>query len=284
MESASMPIPGRAPEYTGAGDAVGLRRYLELSLTLALSEFKVRYFDSVLGYLWTLLRPLMLFGILYFVFTRVVKFGDDVRHYPVYLLMSIVLFTYFSESTTGSVSSLVEAESLIRKIRFPLSVIPVSIAITSLINLVLDLVVVFGFVLVAGIDVRVQWLEIPVLLGLLVVTSLGISMGLAALYVHFRDVKHIWAVMSQLVFYASAIIYPLEFLPGRLDKILMTVNPLVPVIQQMRYAVIDPGAQSAAGVMGGVGQSLIPFAFMTALFLAGFWVFQRAAPDVAENL
>jgi ABC-2 type transport system permease protein len=284
METATMPIPPGGSSYAGAGDQVTPRRYLELSLTLALSEFKVRYFDSVLGYLWTLLRPLMLFGILYFVFTRVVKFGDDVRHYPVYLLMSIVLFTYFSESTTGSVSSLVEAESLIRKIRFPLSVIPVSITITALLNLVLNLIVVFGFVFATGIDVRVQWLEVPVLIGLLVVTSLGISMGLAALYVHFRDVKHIWAVMTQLVFYASPIIYPLEFLPGKLDKILMTVNPLVPVIQQMRYAVIDPGARSAAGVMGGVAQSLVPFAFMTVLFLAGFWVFQRAAPDVAENL
>ena len=131
---------------------------------LAVTDFKLRFFGSALGYVWTLMRPLLLFGVLYFVFTEVVRLGDDIEHYPVYLLTSIVLFTFFSETTSRGVTSLVERENLLRKVRFPRLVIPLSVALHALFNLGLNLIVVFVFVLASGIEPRVSWLELIPLL------------------------------------------------------------------------------------------------------------------------
>lgn len=277
------PAPLAAAPATG-GEAAGARRFLELAFTLAVSEFKLRYFGSALGYLWSLLRPLMLFAVLYFVFTRVVRLGADVPHYPVYLLMAVVFFTYFSETTGGAVGSLVGQASLIRKVRFPLAVIPASIALSAAFNLVLNLVVVFGFVLATGVAPRLTWLELPLILAMLAVSVMGISMILAALYVRYRDVGQIWSVLTQVIFYASPIIYTIEFLPERLDRVLMVANPLVPVIQQGRHAILDPDAPAIGGVMGGFPELLAPFVTITGLFLLGLWLFRREAPSVAENV
>ena len=141
------------PRYRGPS-ALGddLRRFWSLTYMLAATDFKLRFFGSALGYLWTLMRPLLLFGVLYFVFTEVVKFGEGVKHYPVYLLSAIVLFTFFSETTSRGVTSLVERENLLRKMRFPRMVIPLSVALHSLFNLGLNLIVVFVFIFASGID------------------------------------------------------------------------------------------------------------------------------------
>jgi len=261
-----------------------MRRFWELAWTLAITDFKLRYFGSALGYLWSLLRPLMFFAVLYFVFTRVVRFGDDVHNYPVYLLMSVVFYVYFQETTGASVSVLVDSENLIRKIRFPLAVLPVSRAITASFNLALNLVVVFGFVFAAGISPRVEWLELLPILAMLMVSAMGVSMILAAVYVRYRDLGHIWSVLIQVIFYGSPIIYPIEFLPDRLDRVLMAVNPLVPVIQQARSAIVDPAADGISGIMGGLPLAMVPFFTMAALFALGLWLFAREAPTVAENV
>ena len=118
---------GAAARRTGHRDARGWRHFLYVTLALTATEFKLRYFGSVLGYLWTLLRPLMLFGVLYVVFTHVVRFGDDVPHYPVVLLAAIVVFNFFSEATSGGLGSLVARENLLRKVSFPRAAVPISV-------------------------------------------------------------------------------------------------------------------------------------------------------------
>ena len=128
----------------------GWRRFATITLTLAKNEFKVRYFGSVLGYLWSLMRPLMVFGVLYVVFTHVVRFGGDIQDYPLKLLLAIVLWSFFAEATGQSIASLVEREGLLRKVPFPPAVIPLSVALTSSFNLGLNLLVVLVFVLVTG--------------------------------------------------------------------------------------------------------------------------------------
>jgi ABC-2 type transport system permease protein len=160
-----------------------LRRVVELTVMLAATDFKLRFFGSALGYLWTLTRPLLLFGVLYFVFTEVVRFGAGVDHYPVYLLSSIVLFSFFAEATARGVNSLVERENLLRKIRFPRLVIPLSVTLNSLFNLALNLVAVFVFVFASGITPRLSWLEVPVLVGILVLLATGVTMLLSALFI-----------------------------------------------------------------------------------------------------
>jgi ABC-2 type transport system permease protein len=265
--------------------AVGddLRRFLGLTWMLAVTDFKLRFFGSALGYFWTLMRPLLLFGILYFVFTEVVKLGDDVKHYPVYLLSSLVLFTFFSETTSRGVTALVERENLLRKVRFPRLVIPLSVALHALFNLGLNLIVVFAFVLASGVEPRLSWLELIPLVLLLVIFATGVATALSALYVRYRDMQPIWEVALQILFYASPIIYVATFLPNNIEREAMA-NPLSAIFTQVRHAVIDPEAPTAATVIGGGWRLILPLGVVAVTFAAGLWIFAREAPRIAEDL
>ncbi len=271
----------RYREPSAVGD--DLRRFVALTYTLAVTDFKLRFFGSALGYLWTLMRPLLLFGVLYVVFTEVVRFGGGVDHYPVYLLTSIVLFTYFSETTSRGVTSLVERENLLRKMRFPRLVIPLAVALHALFNLGLNLIVVFIFVLASGIEPRVEWLQLVPLVVLLVLFSSGVTMLLSALYVRYRDVQPIWEVGLQMLFYASPVIYVTSTFPDSVEAEAMA-NPITAILTQARYALIDPNAPTAATAIGGSARLLIPLGVIAALFVLGFWVFTREAPRIAEEL
>jgi ABC-2 type transport system permease protein len=273
--------PGRYRGPTALGD--DLRRFASLTWMLAATDFKLRFFGSALGYVWTLMRPLLLFGVLYVVFAKIVRFGEDVRYYPVYLLSSIVLFTFFSETTTRGVTALVDRESLLRKVHFPRLVIPLAVSLHALFNLGLNLAVVFVFILASGIAPTVDWLQIPLLVGAMVVLGTGVTMLLSALYVRYRDVQPIWEVGLQMLFYASPVIYAVTTAPENLQGVVM-FNPIAVVLTQFRHAVIDQDAPSAASAIGGAELILIPLAIVAAIFALGLWVFLREAPRIAENL
>ena len=260
-----------------------LRRLVNLTVTLAATDFKLRFFGSALGYLWTLMRPLLLFGVLYFVFTEVVRFGEGVKHYPVYLLAALVLFTFFSETTSRGVTSLVERENLLRKVRFPRLVIPLSVALHAMFNLGLNLIVVFGFVFASGIEPTVAWLQLVPLIAILVVFVTGVTMLISALFVRYRDMQPIWEVVLQVLFYASPVIYVTETLPDSIEREAMA-SPITAVLTQMRHALIDPSAPTAAEAIGGGARLLIPLAVVIGVFALGLWVFTREAPRIAENL
>jgi ABC-2 type transport system permease protein len=276
---------GAAGPAQSAPSALGddFRRFMNLTYTLAVTDFKLRFFGSALGYLWSLARPLLLFGTLYVVFTEIVRFGEGVKHYPVYLLSSIVLFTFLSETTSRGVTALVERENLIRKIRFPRLVIPLSVALHSLFNLGLNLVVVFVFVFASGITPTLDWLQIPLLIGMLVFFTTGVAMLLSALYVRFRDVEPIWEVGLQLLFYGSPVIYVIDTMPASVRELAMC-NPVAAVLTQWRHAVIDQTAPTAGTAIGGIEFLLIPTAIVAAIFALGLWVFTRETPRIAENL
>jgi ABC-2 type transport system permease protein len=273
-----------AARYRGPS-ALGedLRRFWSLTYTLAATDFKLRFFGSALGYLWTLARPLLLFGTLYLVFTEIVKFGEGVEFYPVYLLSSIVLFTFFSETTTRGVNSLVERENLLRKIRFPRMVIPLSVALHSLFNLGLNLIVVFGLVFASGIEPTLDWFQIPLLVLMMVFFGTGVTMLLSALYVRFRDVQPIWEVLLQLLFYGSPVIYVITTVPESFRELLM-FNPIAAILTQWRHAVIDQSAPTAGTAIGGLELLVVPVAIVAAIFALGLWVFMRETPRIAENL
>jgi len=260
-----------------------VNRVVSLTTTLAVSEFKSRYFGSVFGYLWTLAKPLMLFGVLYVAFTHFIRFGGAIDHYPAYLLMAIVLWSFFAETTGNSVGSLVAHEGLIRKMPMPLIVIPLSIVMTASINLGLNLVAVFGFVLYNGVEITWRWIEFPLLLVALVVFSTSVSALVANLYVPFRDMKPIWEVVLQLGFWGTPIIYTFEAIPDSVDRYMMW-NPLATIMTQMRHAVIDPSAPSAIEAIGGAGWLLVPFGIGFVTLVASFWLHRRTAPMLAERL
>jgi ABC-2 type transport system permease protein len=270
----------RGPSALGEG----VRRFASLTFMLAATDFKLRWFGSALGYLWTLMKPLLLFGVLYVVFTEVVKFGEGVKNYPVYLLCAIVLFTYFGETTSRGVTSLVDRDNLLRKIRFPRLVIPLAVALHSLFNLGLNMIAVFVFVVAAGIEPNIDWLQLPLLVGMIVVLATGVTMMLSALYVRFRDVEPIWEVALQLLFYASPVIYVVTTIPNHDLQRLAVMNPIGAILTQMRHALVDPSAPTAITVLGGWQWLVVPTGIVVALFALGWWVFMREAPRIAENL
>jgi ABC-2 type transport system permease protein len=279
--NASAPaVQAQGPSALG-GD---LRRALSLTWMLAVTDFKLRYFGSVLGYLWTLMRPLMLFGVLYFVFTKVFTIGEEVQHYPVYLLTSIVLFTYFSETTGGGVQSLMTRENLLRKMHFPRIAIPISVSLSALFNLGLNLLAVLVFALASGVEPRLSWLQFPLLVLALTVLAIGFAMLLSVLYVRFRDIQPIWDVVLQITFYASPVLYVIGMLPDEIQREMLAANPLAVILTQMRHAVLDPSAPTAAEMIGADARLLIPFGLVVAVFCLGLWLFTREAPRIAENL
>jgi ABC-2 type transport system permease protein len=260
-----------------------LRRFWNLTLTLAATDFKLRYFGSLLGYFWSLARPLLFFGVLYTVFTQVLDIGSDVPHYPVYLLTSIILWTFFTETTSGCVQCLMTREGLLRKMRFPRLVIPLSVALTALFNLGTNLLAVVVFAIASGVEIRWTWLEMIPLVALLAVLATGIGMLLSVLYVRFRDVLPIWEVAQQILFYGSPILYTAGQYKD-LEHAAVTINPIAAILTQMHRAFIDPNAPGVVEATGGGVRFLVPLVIIAAVFTLGLWFFTREAPRIAENL
>jgi ABC-2 type transport system permease protein len=294
-------LPWRSSRRVHGPSALGgdLRRFWSLTFTLARTEFKLRFFGSALGYVWTLVRPLLLFGVLWVFFTQVAHVNNSKtpgeHFYGVQLLGSIILFTFFAEATTGAVRSVVDRENLVRKIRFPRLVIPVSVVLLALFNLALNLLVVMIFALSSGVRPMLSWLELPLIIGALVVLAAGVAMLLAALFVHFRDVQPIWEVISQILFYASPVIISIETVVARLGHKsvpvvhlslvhLYMLNPLAVIFQQFRHAVVTHATLSAGQALGSWTLLLEPLAIVLVIFVVGFAVFNRAAARIAENL
>ena len=278
--------PTRLRTMTGPSALGGdMRRFVHLAHTLAVTEFKLRFYGSALGYFWQLMRPLMLFGVLYLIFTEFVRIGSGVALYPVVLLSNIVLFTFFTDGTSSAVTSVVDREGLVRKIQFPRMAIPASVVLTASFNLGLNLLVVLIFALVNGVTPRWSWLEVIPLLAILAVLTVGMAMLLSALYVRFRDMRPIWEISAQILFYATPVIYTVDSL-GKSEQVqhLLMLNPLACILEQMRHAVIDPNAPSAAAAAGGAVRLLIPAAIVGLVAWVGFWYFNREAPRIAEDL
>jgi ABC-2 type transport system permease protein len=266
-------------------------RFWHLTYNIARNEFKLRFFGSALGYLWQLVRPLLLFGVLYVFFTKVAHVNSTKapgqEHYGAQLLGSIVLFTFFGEATGGAVRSVVDRENLVRKIQFPRMVIPLSVVLLAMFNLALNLIVVLGFTLAEGVTPTLTWLELPLIVFVLAVFSTGIAMLLSALFVSLRDIQPIWDVVSQVLFYCSPVIISVETVREKLSTTLLhlyMLNPLAVVFQQFRHAMITHQTLSAARALGGSAAVLEPLAIVLGVFVLGFWVFNRSAPLVAENL
>jgi ABC-2 type transport system permease protein len=263
-------------------------RMLRLTWTLAATDFKLRYFGSVLGYLWSLVQPLMLFGVLYVVFSVLLDFSGSEKFYPVALLAGIVMFNFIAEATSGSVRSIVSREPLVRKIEFPRLAVPLATVLTALFNYTLNLIPVFVFLIAAGGSPRWSWFELPVIVAILTVWLAGIAMLLSATFVRYRDIEPIWSVVLQVLFYATPIFYTLDTVGQKtgdawVGNVLM-INPFAALLQQFRHAVIDPSHLSAAAAIGGTWRLAAPLLVIVLTVAAGWLVFSRMAPKVAEEL
>jgi ABC-2 type transport system permease protein len=272
----------RGPTALGGG----WRRFFDLLWLISTTEFKRVYFGTVLGYLWSLIRPLMLFGVLLLVFTQVFKVGSEqVEHYPVFLLMGIVLYTFFSEATSNAVTSVVSQEAIVRKTQFPRAVIPLATTVTSAFNLLLNMVIVLAFLIAFGVSPAWTWLIFPVALVVLFIGAAGMSMALSALYVRYRDTAIIWVVASQALLYLTPILYPVDAFGEETKEHLLMINPLSVIFAQVRVWVLhEPSAPNAVDAAGG-WLGLLPAAVIYFGICAfGIWYYNREAPRIAEAL
>ena len=259
------------------------RRFWALTWTLAITDWKLRFYGSVLGYFWSLARPFLLFGVIYLVFSEFAKLGENVLHYPVYILFALVMFQFFAEVTSNGLTSLVDREHLLRKVRFPRLVIPLAITLTSLFNLLMTLLAVLVFATANGVYPRWSWLQLPLLVAILAALGLGVAMLLSALFVRYRDISPIWEVFTQALFYASPILYVSTMVPESFQHPYVAA-PLAAIFCQMRHAMIDPAAPPVWEAIGGAERLLIPGGIIVVAFALGWWVFHREAPRIAENL
>jgi ABC-2 type transport system permease protein len=264
----------------------GARRFLDLLWLIASTSFRLTYHGTILGFVWSLIRPLLLFGILLAVFTQVFRLGDSVPHYAALLLLNVMLFGLFQESTTEAVQSVLNNEALVRKMQFPRLVIPLSVVLTKTIQFALNSVVVIAIIVATGVDPVWTWLLFPILIGVLLTLTTAVSMLLSASYVRLRDLAIIWTVFASVLFYATPVLYTIDFpgLPTVMHD-LISINPLTPIFNQAREWIIDPDAPGAVEAVNGNELLLvIPALLFVGICALGVWVFNREAPRVAEEL
>ncbi|MDO4986915.1 MAG: ABC transporter permease [Candidatus Saccharibacteria bacterium] len=261
------------------------RKNMILLSEMVKTDFKLRYQGSVLGYLWAVLRPLLMFAILYVVFAKILRFGGDVPHYPVYLLVGTVLWNFFTECTGMGIHAIEGRGDLIRKLSFPKYIVVVSATSTAVINMLINMVVVTVFALINGVTPSLTWLLVIPLLIELYLLALGISLLLGAIDVKFRDIGSIWEVLMQAMFYAVPIIYPISMVleTSTLAAKILLLNPIAQVIQDVRYCLITTETTTSWELLG-VKLGLVPIILCVILFILAVWYFRRKAPYFAEEV
>jgi ABC-2 type transport system permease protein len=262
------------------------RRFFRLVLMIATMDYKLTYFGSVLGYVWSFAQPLLFFGVLYLVFAVVLASSfTQVPDFPVLLLMNIVLFSFFVGATQGSVPSLVMRENLVRKMHFPRLVVPLAVVATAGFQLLLNLIVVMGFMVAYGVSPRWTWLFLPLIVVGFAALATGLAMILSSLYVRFRDVAPIWGVVCQGLYFACPIFITIESIAGKHPALARyyLFNPLAALLQQARYWMVG-GTHTPAWYMGSAIFLLVPFGLLLATLVGGYCVFAREAPRIAEEL
>lgn len=253
---------------------------------LVKTDFKLRYQGSAVGYLWSLLRPLFMFLILYMVFTTVFPLGKGVPHFPVYLFVGMILWNFFTEMTQQSLGSIVGRGDLIRKISIPRWLIVVSTSLNSLINLGLNLVVLVVFMVFNHVAPMWTLLWLPLLIIEVYLFALGLAFFLSAVFVKFRDIIYIWELFIQAGFYITPILYPLTRIQSPLFRKLLFMNPMAQSIQDARYAVIshDPSVVTIHQIFQGGWYRFIPYVVVLLVFVIGVLFFRSRADGFAEDL
>lgn len=259
---------------------------------LVKTDFKLRYQGSFLGVLWSVLKPLLLFVVMYFVFARFLRMTDGTRTYPVVLLAGISSWQFVTESVNTGLRSIVDRGDLLRKIHFPNYIVVVSATVGALISYAINLLVVLVFAVALRVNFTWWALLLPLNIIELYAVTLAMTLIMATMYAYFRDIAHIWEVLQQLIFYAMPIIYPLSLVAekGGVMKVfakLELLNPIAQSIQDIRHNLIDAEKQQTIWTM--YGNSVIgwcgkffPLVFTAVLLWFAVWLFRRNSRKFAE--
>lgn len=257
------------------------KKYSNLVREIAITGFKLKYQGSFFGYLWSLMKPLFLFIILFFVFNYIFKLGKAIENYPIYLLIGITMWGFFAETTSMCMGSVVQNGDLIRKVYFPRIILPIASSLTSFITFLLNLVVIFGFMLVFKIHFTWNILWLPLILIEFYVFVLGVSFFLSSLFVRFRDMGPIWEVACQALFYATPILYAPNLVPTKYLKILM-ISPLAQIFQAGRAAILPSKVVTSGSVLGPYWY--LPFILVAATYGIGYITFAKTSAKFAEEV
>lgn len=262
------------------------RYSLILLRELVITDFKLRYQNSVLGYLWALLRPLFMFAIIYVFFAVILGIGKGVENWGVALLLGIVMWTFFQEVVKQGLKSIVSNGGVIRKINFPKYIIVVSTSLSAVINLCINLLVVAVFAAFNGVAFSWGMLLIPVFILELYVFGLGLAFLLSAINVKFRDIDYIWDVLTQALFYGSAIMFPLNQVVAfsHTAAVALSISPITQAIQDARHFGITVTANNAQVITDNFYVLVTPFVITVATFIFGAWYFRKRSPYFAEEV
>lgn len=241
---------------------------------LALSDFKLRYKGSLLGLLWSFLKPLLMLLILYFVFSLIIKLEID--NYILFLFLGIILWTFFMDSTVLSMSNVLSKGELIKKVYFPRKVLVISSCLNSFLNLLFSLLVFIIFLLLFKIKITIYFFLFIIILSLLFILSLGFSYLLSGLYVKYRDIDHLWGILLTIGFWVTPIVYSVDFVPKNYLTLYM-LNPLARIISYSRDLLIYNKTPSIWNI-------LITFLICFAIYLVGYYVYKKRSLYFAEDL
>ena len=246
---------------------------------LARSEFRLKYAGSVLGYVWSLAKPMAYFAVLWVVFGTI--FNAGINRYPLYLLIGIVLYTFLVDAVTATLPSFVSSGPTIRRISFPRFVVPLATTLAAAMTFAANGVVVAMFLAIGKVAPRPEWLlAVPLVLELYVFI-VALSLIAAILFVRFRDVGQIWEVASSLLFFSAPIMYPIAIVPAWARRVI-ELNPFVQIMQDLRTVLLGADA-SKDGVLARVDSRVFPIAIVVALFLVALWLYRRESPRLAER-
>ena len=275
---------------TGRGRLSGAARYWSLVRELSITNFKLKYTGSALGYVWSLAKPLAYFGVLYVIFVQLFHQTQD--DFGLQLLLAVVIFNFFVECTVAGLGSIAGNGHLIRKATFPLSALVIATSVTALFTFLINMTLVMVVALVAGkLTLGWQMLAVPPLLVELYLLSLGVGMILASVFVFFRDVGHVWEIVSQLLIYVCGVLFPAKRVLSTHVPLPVSVNlgelyyanPLAQTIEDLRHALVTPAAAWSVTITGG-SLYAASVALSVACFVVGLLLFRRLAPYFAESL
>jgi ABC-2 type transport system permease protein len=269
-----------------ARPTTGVPYYLRVLRVVGVIQFKAKYAGAVLGYIWSLVKPLAYFGVLWLVFAHLLRTANQTQDFALFLLIGILLFTFFTDTVGVMLPSIVHGGSILRRLSFPPILIPLSASVGICITFLVNISAIVVLIALSRVAPRIEWLVVPLLLVELYAFCLGVGLLFAALYVRFRDVSQIWELGSQLLFFASAIFYPIGILPEWAQKIAF-LNPFVQVMQDIRHAILGSGGPNdltASAVYAGAGGRVIPIVLVCLILGGALLFFRREGRYFAERV
>jgi len=246
----------------------------DLIWELAKNDFKLRYKSSILGFMWSFFKPLFMLTVLYVVFSFVIN--QNIHHYALFLLLGILLWNFFVEATSISMSAVLDKGGLIKAVYFPRKTLIISACINALGTLVFNILIFVIFLIFFKITITYTFLIFILYVCLLFILGLGISYLLSSLYVKFRDIAHIWDVIVNTLFWVTPIIYSISIVPSQY-KIIYLINPLATIINSARDLIIY-------NKLPELLPTIITIIIIMAFYILGYFMFKKRSPYFAEDL